>query len=409
MMRLAFRNLWRRKRRTLITATSIGFGLWLSVLMIGIQESTYQRFVHTGSQGGFGYLTVGASGFSPSRAQVSKLPPNSDLRQRLEAVPGVNQVLPRRVGEAVLQSITRNTGAAWMAVDPALETKASNLFCLHLIEGLCSAEWRRGALVGQTLAQNLKVKVGDQLIYTIQHMAGQSISLMTEVQGIFLTGSDDLDGHLFMLPLEELNAQLPPEAQRLSFYALFVDNSYEVDRLRPQLEKLIQPGEELLSWKETQPDLVSYFAANRMMYYTMLAFIGLIIASGVSTCMNMNIIERRRELGTLLALGMYPRQVLGLLMSEALCLAALGFSLGLTAVVPFFLYLHFQGFDMGPWVGDSMSLGNVAQVDLVVRCQLHWQQALVIGATPFAMSLLAALLPAFRAAYTLPLKILRES
>ena len=408
MIKVAFRNLARRKRRTMITAASIGFGVWLAVLTIGIRESTYQRFVLAGAQAGYGYLTVGDQGFQPSQPSLSSLPEATPLIEKLEAIPGVIKVLPRRVGEAVLQSTRRNTGSAWLAVDPKREGPGFNLFCQNMLGGACDATWQKGALIGATLAKNLQLKQGDQLIYTFQHAPNQNISLMTEIRGIFQTGSEELDGHLFMLPLDEVNSQLPPESRSISYLATFVADSYAVDQIFPLIKAQLGT-EQLMTWQKTQPDLDEYFAADRIMYYTMLAFVVLIIAAGVTTCTNMNIIERRREMGTLLAIGMFPLQLLQLLLTEAFCLAWIGLSLGIVTVAPFFLYLHFHGFDFSPYVAEADQLGHQAGAEFLIGCSLHWIQVFSITATIFLISLLAALYPALSAAYTLPIKILREA
>ncbi len=409
MLQLAFRNLWRRKRRTVITALSIAFGFWLAVILIGIRESVSHRFIEVGAKGSFGFLTVAARDFESRKAQLSHFQPSAELKDIIASVPEIRAAVPRRIGESILQSTHQNTGAGWMAVDPKLENADVNLFCHYLKEGTCGPEWKRGAIIGSTLAEKLKVKRDDELIYTLQFANGQSISLMTHVQGIFHTASEDLDGHLYLIPIDELEAELPASARYFSYMAIFVDNAYQVARVTRELNSRLPPELKAFTWQETQPSLVEFFAADRLIFMILLVFICLIIAAGIATCMNMNFIERRREIGTLLAIGMYPRQILVLLLQEALALGIVGTCLGTLITAPFYLYLNLHGVDISRMMGYSMTAGGITQGDMVLHCRLLLWQALGIAAAPILSSLLASLIPAYLASTTMPVEILREA
>ncbi len=409
MWQLAFRNLWRRKRRALITALSIAFGFWLAVILIGIRESVSHRFIAVGAKGGFGYLTIAPRDFASHKAQQSHFRFDSSLETLLASFPEIKGAAPRRVGEAILQSTSQNTGSAWLAVDPKRENAAVNLYCTYMREGQCGPDWTKGAIIGSILAEKLKLQRDDPLIYTLQFADGQSISLMTHVHGIFHTAAEDLDSHLFMIPIQELQAELPETARYFSYMAIFVDNSYQVGYVTEALNQKLPEGFRAFTWKETQPSLVEFFAADRLLFMILLTFISLIISAGIATCMNMNFLERRKEIGTLLAIGMLPRQLLGLLLREALALGIVGTALGVVVTSPFYLYLNLKGVDISPLMGHTMSVGGITQGDMILKCRLLLWQFAGITATPILASVVASLIPAIRASRSLPVEILREA
>ncbi len=415
LLRLAQRNLWRRKRRAIATAMAIAFGLWLTVLSVGTRESTYQRLMAISAQTGFGNLTLAAPSFRPGDLNAPRIQLDSTRLAGLAQNPEVAGVMPRLVGEGMALVGLNSTGTAFMAIDPAHDQAAFNLFCANIKTGSCLAGHDDQAVViGTLMAERLRTRLGQELIVTTTNAKGEALSLLTKVVGLFTTGNEEIDAHAMVLPLDRMRRELGFGPHEASYAAVYVKDAHSINAVFSNLEEAIgqasgaAPAVKIWHWQETQPDLAGFLAADQLMYRLMILFVGLIVASGIFTCMIMNVMERRRELGTVLALGMLPRDVFLLLMSEALVLGCVGVAAGSVAVAPFFYYLNRYGLDLNALFGSRISAGGVTSANVTVFCTLTWQAGLAIVGTLFAMTMGATLIPAVKAATTIPIKSIRD-
>ena len=207
MMSITFasRNLWRHRRRTLITAMSVAFGVWLCVVFVGTRQSTYDRLVAAGTKAGYGHVMIARRGYleTPSAAiRFAFEGPLKDLAADSEAI---RSAVPRILSNAVVMTSGKNTGAALLGIDAAKENGDNNLFLQGLTVGKpWAAEDELGCLVGAAMAEHLKLEPGSKIVYTTTDLNGQMVSHLSYVRGIFRTGSFEFDGHLVLLPLAAL-------------------------------------------------------------------------------------------------------------------------------------------------------------------------------------------------------------
>lgn len=406
----AYRNLWRRKRRTLITASSIGFGVWLAILTIGTRENTYQRLMAISAKSGLGSLTIATEGFLRNDFLTKRVANVAKIRHRLREMPELKGSMARIVGEAVVATSDQSTGAGFMAIDPVTDTKEYNIFNQRLVSGdNLSACQDDGALMGRLMARRLGLELGGEFIYTTTTKEGEVTSLLGSLCGIFLTGNEEIDGHFMVLPLKATRKNLGFLPTEASYLALYVKDAHKIDAVYDRLRGNWSYKEaKIFHWQQTQPDLAGFFKADQLMYRALIIFIAIIIASGIFTCMIMNIMERKRELGTMLAVGMYPVSLFLMLVIESAMLALMGFILGLCAVVPFYYYLHIYGIDLSHLVGGSWSAGGVSSNQLVLGCELSPPSLATILITLMLFTMLSSLYPALKAAATCPIKTIAE-
>jgi ABC-type lipoprotein release transport system permease subunit len=399
LFRMAARSFRRNRRRTLITASSVAFSVWLAVVFVGTRQSTYARLLDAGTRAGFGEMTIAhRAHFEGAAARVGV----EAAKAQLAGLEGVRAAHPRVATRAVVATATKSTGAALLGIEPASERADTNLMlAAHLAGERLAPGDLQGCYAGAALAAHLGLELGGKLVYTTTAVNGEMVSQVAYLRGIFRTGSGELDGHTLLLPLASLRHTLGYGAGEASFVAVYFDEDS-----RPRLPA--PAGDvEARSWHSTLPDLANFMRIDEAFYRVLLLFIALIVASGILNTMMLSVLERRRELGVVLALGMTPAGLVLLVTLEAAMVAGLGLALGAVTVAPFYLYLSRVGFDVSWLFGHKLDAGGVA-VDFVLGCKLFIQDVQAIGIVLAALTLAAAAFPAARAALTDPITSIRE-
>lgn len=405
---LAWRNIWRRKRRTLITAFSIGFGVMLSVTFTGSGDYTYTNMIDMGASMGMGHVTVQPVGYHLKPTLDKRLKQTEKLHRRIMATDGVGNATVRITGQAMFASARKSVGGAFIAVDPTYESDANNLLKRSIVEGeLFSDKQGRGIVIGSRLAKKLHVKLGKKIVYTTTDANGEIISDITRVTGIFTTGIDMVDGIMALLPIGSVQKNLKYAPDEATVIAVVISDQRHAEAMRDELAALPEAHEaEVLTWKKSQPDLAGVIAFDKAGNYISQFLVGLLIAVGILNTMLMSVLERSREFGVMMAVGMSPMVLFRLVMVESFWLAIVGLLLGIIITAPWYYFLYHTGIDFSGAFGTDFSYGGVL-VDPVFKARLFKESIIAILSGVFILALLAGLYPAWRAGRVPPVESLK--
>jgi len=217
------------------------------------------------------------------------------------------------------------------------------------------------------------------------------------VRGIFATGENQVDTAVVLLPLTRLRQVIHYESDEASLVSIFVTDQRRIEKIRSELTAWLPgPEREILSWRETQAELAGLIAIDQSGNYLMQFLVGLLIAAGIFNTMLMSVMERRREFGMMMALGMGPQQVVLQVLSESLLIGLLGLALGVLITTPWYLYMVRVGIDFSSQIGQDYSTSGVL-VDPVLKFRLYRESVIGILAGIFSLTMLAGILPAIRA------------
>ena len=408
---LVFRNLFRRKKRTLVTAMSVALGVWIAALAIGTREYTYQRLMEVSSQLAYGNLTLASQDFFLGDYKNPIKGYEALVKELKESHPEIKDIIPRLMGEAYIASSENDASVGFMAMDPERETEQTSIIMGHMVEGRFIHESLDHQVnIGHILAQKLMVTLGDEIIYTTTDFKGEVTSYSAEVVGIFATGNQNTDRHVIIFPLKQAKEDLHYPNDHTQFLSLFVAHHELTNDLFNSLHKNPRwPSPiKLFHWSETQGSLASFVSGHRIMTYLMIFFLLLVISSGIFTCTIINVVERRKEIGTMLALGMGPTQIFSMIILESLVISFLGCGMGWILVSPFHHYLAHYGWDMTPYFGENYAAGGVELGRYVMKSTITWAATGMIIASLFVLTILAATGPAIRAVQISPIKAISE-
>ncbi|MEN8142743.1 MAG: FtsX-like permease family protein [Thermodesulfobacteriota bacterium] len=407
--RIAWRNLLRNKRRTLITGFSVAFGVLLSVTFTASGDYSYTNMINTSATLGLGHLAIEPPGFNDTPSLARRLAGAEEIRDKVLMLPEIESAYVRIMGQAMFASGAKSIGGQVIGIDPAVEDSEHNIFIRSLVEGELFGEGlSRGVLIGSKMAEKLRLALGKKLIYTLTDRTGDMVSGISRVSGIFRTGEDTVDSSIILLPIDRLRKVLDYDEEEASLVSIFIVDQRRADSLRDRLELLIpRQDREILTWRQTQAELAGLIAIDRAGNYLMQFLVGLLIAAGILNTLMMSVLERKREFGMMMAVGMSPSQVITMVLAESCLIGIVGLLMGVLITSPWYYYMVNVGIDFSSQIGDDYSTSGVL-VDPVLKFRLFKESALAIAAGVFGLTMVAGIFPAFKAGRIAPVDSIRN-
>jgi len=408
LWKMALRNLWKNKRRTIITLASIAFGLLLSLTFTGIGDYSYTNMINGAARMGSGHASVIPDGYLDTPTLDKTIRDINKLTQRIEASKSVTACVPRIVGQTMISTPKDSVGAAFIAIDPDQESSESAFYLDYINEGkLFSKDSKKGIVIGRKMADRLKVGLGNKLVYTTTDKNGEITSGLARVSGIFETGASEADGYLILLPIDRMRSILAYEPDEATQLAIFLDDHHRADRLVEQIQAFTQdPTKQAVTWRSTSPDMAGWVAMDSTVNYLFQIIIFLMVAAGILNTILMSVLERTREFGIMMAIGMSPSRLIGLVLAEAVWVGIFGIIAGLVVTAPLYWYLHTDGLDLSGMFTDSADVAGVI-FDPTIYNDLRLESLIVIIIGAFLITLLSGIYPAFKAGRVQPVESIK--
>lgn len=415
LIQLAWRNLWRNPRRTLIAMAAIALGyamlLFVACLMAGLRW----QMIENGTRLVLSEIQVHAPGYYPSRAIQKTLggEKGTNVGALLDAITADSRVYaaaPRVYGYGLVSaSHGSSAGVALLGVVPDQEPKISVLNTQIVKGSYLTKLMPHAVVVGDKLAGVIGVQTGSEIVLLTQAADGSMSNDLYTVGGMFHTGLDAMDRGLVLMPLSSLQELLhlaPGRIHEVGIKLFDITEATAVaEALGVRLSKTLPVR--VSAWPELAPDLADYVQFNHGVTLVLFFIFFLLAVIGIMNTMLMAVFERTRELGMLMALGMRPVQVIGLIMAEAAVLAAASLLLGGAVGVPLLWYLQKHGLEVGGATGQVVSVAGVVVGHLWYGRQdfsAYGEAAVGLAAT----ALVSALYPAWRAAHFRPTEAIRK-
>jgi ABC-type lipoprotein release transport system permease subunit len=408
VIKLAFRNLRRHMRRTLLTVAAIALGTGLALFSIGLGDGGHQQMIENGVRIGQGHLTVQREGFleSPSSSLYVKEP--GAWMDVINASDRVDKAFQRIRGEGILATAAGAQGVMYQGIDPTLANEAM-IFRDSLTEGEFLTDYNAAHVVmGAKLADRLKLKLGKKVVLTTQDASGEITSTLLRVKGIFRSGSGSIDGSICIIPIGNLQKALNM-GKGVTSIAIYLKNPFKQPEALKEIGSKAPPGEAgLYKWQTLQPDLRDFVVIDDAFGYMIYAIILLIVAIGVLNTVLMSVMERRREIGILTAVGMGSRQVMNMIIIETVFITVIGITIGLFIGLAVNWYFSTYGLDLSAMSSQKdWSLAGTV-IDPVMRPHLRPHRVFGLCFTVFLLTVTMGIYPAWKASRTLPVEAMEK-
>jgi ABC-type lipoprotein release transport system permease subunit len=405
---MAWHNLWRNRRRTLLTLSSIAFGTGLAVLFTGIGDSNWRGMIDLAARMGNGHVTIQHPEFLDTPTLSRTLPDVAAVRKIALADPEVDRVVTRISGNLLLMTAAQNRGAGFIAYDPTQEDSTTLSVLDALVEGeLFATVDAKGIILGRKLAQNLETRIGRKVVYTLTDKNGEIVQEAVRVTGIVATGSPSIDAGLALLPLDRLRESLRYSAGEATQLALFLSDQRSARDVASRLGDQLQRDSAVLTWQQVQPDLAGFIAMKIAGAQFMEAVIMVLVAAGIFNTIFVSVMERMREFGVMMAIGFSPARLFGLVMFESLWLGLCGLVLaGIVTAWPYH-YLYTTGIDISAQIPmENSEVAGVA-ISTVMHAEIYAENAMMIAALALLATLLSGIYPAWNAGRVAPVNAIR--
>ncbi|RVU44827.1 ABC transporter permease [Lujinxingia sediminis] len=407
MWKIAWRNLWRNRTRTVIIASAIAFSFGLMLISMGISADSYARMEEKAREATGGSVLVHGAGWWEGQGSDVVVADPGPVMVRAEGLPEVKAVMPRVIINGLLSSARGNEAVRLSGVVLEREQPLADLRD-DLVEGaFFSREYDAPVVISEGLANRLNVSVGDKVVLTASRVDGEVTRALFYVSGLLrsgMAGEADLQAYA---PLE-VAQEAVGMGDALTQVGVLVSEVEAQDEVIAALQQVEgAQALEVLSWEQAVPEmsgLLEFDAAVNGIYFVV---IFLIVLFAIANTFLMAVMERVREYGLLSALGVGPGQVGWLVIWEALYLALVGMFAGFVLGIAGHLTIAQVGIDMAAMGVGDMEMAGIAMNDLVVRSHLEPGRWLLASAMVLAVVMISAVYPAVRAMRLAPSQAMR--
>lgn len=406
LLRIAWRNLWRHRRRTLITAGAMAVGVAMCMAVTAFSDGMYRNLFDVLVVQQLGHVQVHHPDRPSSRSLHDTLKGADQLLADIAAVEGTSAVSGRLEGFALLGTEHKSEGALLIGVDPARETAVTPVAERVRAGAFLGPAPAGQAVLGYQLARDLQVDVGGEIVAVTQAADGSLGNTLFTVVGVVRTGDvrvDRMGAYVHLADLQEL-VVLPDQLHKITVIT-HDDRTIGAytERLRQQVDGA---AIEVLPWYDASPQTAQLMGMRDAGALIMLGIVFGAAAFGVLNTMMMSVFERTRELGVLKAIGLRPGRMVVLIVAESVMLALISMGIGLVLGGALDAYLVVYGLDMSTTAEEGFSFSGV-MLDPVIKGEVRPIGIVWVAAAVVAVSVAASLWPAIRASRLEPVEAMR--
>ncbi len=400
---MAWRNIWRSTTRSLVVIIAIALGIWAALFMGGFATGMINSYVDSAISTMVGHIQIHHPEFPEDKEVEYILEQPEQMAATLQQYDYLKALSCRSVANGMIASSNGARGIQIQGVDPGAEAEVRQLD-RKVIEGeYLSEEKRNPILVSQRIADKLKLKVRSRLVLTFQDKEGEIVSAAFRVAGVFDTQNNPFDeGHVFVLR-SDLNRLIGISPEAAHEIAVLLSDNQQVREVLPEWKaqfdhSLVEP------YYEIAPDLQLYESQMSSITSIYLVVILLALIFGIINTMLMAILERLKELGMLMAIGMNKLQVFLMIVLETFMLSFVGVPLGLLLGWLTVFYFGQNGLNLSAFSESMQMYGMSDMVYFDLNASSYWQVPLMVAIT----ALLASIYPAIKAIRLRPVEAIRK-
>ncbi|MCP4289266.1 MAG: ABC transporter permease [Gammaproteobacteria bacterium] len=403
-LRLAWRNIWRQPRRTWLTISAMVFSNIILIFMLSLQFGMYAMMIDNTLALFTGHLQVQAPGYKDDKKMRQSIPDavvlGSGLRQNLES----SAVAVRAMAFALASSEERSFGIQVIGVQPQHEVQVSSLPGLLSKGRYLTQAGTDEVVIGSVLARNLRVSVGDELTLIGTGRDGSFAAAVVNVTGILESGMTDLDRSIAQIPLAAFQDIFSMGTDAHEVVITTADLSM-VEETKKAATGLLPAGSNLVvyDWDALQPGLKQAIQADLASAWFMYTVLIILVAFSVLNTVLMSVLERTREFGIVMSLGLTAGRLGRLVMLETTLMGGIGLLLGLLLGGGLVIWLGIHGFSY-PGMEQMADRFNIPSH---IYPQLELIPVLIGPLLVFASSLLASVYPAARLHWLQPVQAMR--
>jgi ABC-type lipoprotein release transport system permease subunit len=404
LVKLAWRNLFRNTRRTVLSGLAVGLGLAALIFYDALVIGMTNTMIETATATLPGQAQIHHAGFRTTLDVANVIADPAAVLAGLAQEPEVKAYAPRVASYAMLSSAADVASVMLYGVDPERERTVSRL-AVALKQGrYLNADEPETIYLGERLARNLAVGLGDRVVVTVaQAGTGELSQAMFRVGGIFALGGREMDGGLAFVTLAQAQQLLRLNGSLHEIAVTFKHLSAAEDASSPFWSRYSQAGNEAVSWSRLFPELKTILNSTQYAVVITAFILFGIVSFGIMNTLFMSLYERMFEFGVIRAIGTRPYQVALIMALEAACLAVISIAIGVALGWGATAFAAAVGIDYRGIEVSGVTLRDLIRP--VIRPEQYSRYPLWL----FGFTVLVGLYPALYAARMSPAKAMKRS
>lgn len=345
LIKLAWKNMWRNRNRTMITMAAIFFAVILSVIASSLKEGVFDNLVKNVVSFYSGYIQVHKQGYWDEQILDNSFNYTAVTEQQITRQKNVKSVTARLESFALASSADLTKGCLVVGIDPEKEDGIT-LLTQKLISGEYIKSGERAVLLSKGLAERLQLKLHDTIVLIGQGYHGTTAAGKYRIKGILKFGSPELNDKVLFMPLATAQDFFSADGM-ITSYILSLSNTKNLKATAELVKTALGNGYEVMTWEEMLPDIKQHIKtdSNNMQY--VLGVLYMLICFGIFNTLLMMMVERKFEMGMLVAVGMQKIKLMMLLLMESVLTVFTGCITGIIMSIPLVYLLNRYPFRMG--------------------------------------------------------------
>ncbi len=402
LIKISWRNIWRNRTRTLVIIIALVLGLMGAIFSASVRMASEQQQFEDTVENQISHIQIHHPEFIANPEAYYRIPRGKNISNEINARDDVIRAAPRTVLDGMAASANMNEGIRIKGVEPEAEAKTPGLDEL-IEEGSYFTEESRlpSILIGERLAEKLNAEVGSRLVLTFQDIEGEIVSSSFRVEGLYSVTSRGFEERMAFVRASEIN-YLIGDAEAVTEIAVLLDDHDKYRDVAGELEKAY-PDMKVRHWADLDPTLFYALEVLDQVLILLVAIIIMGVSFGLLNTILMSILERVRELGILMAVGMKKARVFSMIVMESAMVSLIGGAVGLIFSFAMVRILNIYGVHV-PGGEGLEDFGYASVIYPQIDTAFYFQSGMVV----IIFAILASIYPAWKAIRLQPAEAVRQ-
>jgi ABC-type lipoprotein release transport system permease subunit len=405
MFKLAWRNLWRNRTRTLIIGSAIVFSYALMLASLGMSEDVHQKMMDAAAEGVGGEVLVHGKSWWQTQSSDIVISQPERVRETLDDIAGVDAVIPRVIINGLLTSSHGNEAVRLVGIDLERERLLEDLSEDLKSGEFFSDEFDAPIVLSAKLADRLGAERGDKIVLSASTPAGEMTRALFHLDGVVESaGMGEMQAYT-TLAAARMAVSMPGQLTQFGILAdAAIPHALVAEKARAALAEY---PVEVLTWEQAAPEMVGFIQLDDAFGYLYMIVVFIVVIFAIANTFLMAVMERVREFGLLNAIGLTPARVGLLMLWETAILAAASMIIGFGVGFALHSYIAEVGIDLAAMGAANMEVSGVSMADMIMRSEINPTKWAVATGAVFLSVMLSAAYPAWRATKMAPAEAMR--
>ncbi len=401
LLKLAWRNIWRNKRRSMIVIGSVMVGVIALIIIDGLNNGFLSQMLFNQVDLNISHVQIHKRGFHDNKVVQSFIPDKKKVEKILRKNGKIKHFSERVVSFGLVSSAVSSSGVFILGINPEDESKITTV-SKSIIKGKYFNGKGREIVIGSKLAEKLKVDLGGKVIALANRPDGSIGSEVFRIVGIFRSPSSNFDKTYIFVPIKTLQRMLGI-GNNIHEFAIVTQNYNLAETVRDEIKQELSDKYEVLSYHDILPLLIMQMDLYKETMYIINMIIGLALIFGIINSMLMAVFERVNEIGVLMAIGMKNGKIFSMILLESLLIGIVGTVFGVFIGLGLNEILSVQGIDFSLFSKSLESWG----IGAVIYPHLSLENLITTFLMIPFITMLGAIYPAWKAIKLEPVAAIR--